>query len=55
VCAEAHANDAPVEDLVAVLRHASVARSNAPIDAPRDSRYDSALLVLLALYYEPAG
>jgi len=52
VCAEAHANDAPVEELVAVLRRASVALSTAPPDSPRDSRYDSALLVLLALYYK---
>jgi hypothetical protein len=52
VCAEAHANDAPVEDIVAVLRLASVAMPNTPIDTPRDSRYDSALLLLLALYYE---
>jgi hypothetical protein len=51
VCAEAHANDVPVEDLVAVLRGTSVSVSSAP-DAPRDSRYDSALLLLLALYYK---
>jgi hypothetical protein len=52
VCAEAHANDAPVEELVAVLRQASAAVSSAPADTPRDSRYDSALLLLLALYYK---
>ncbi|MEO5815446.1 MAG: hypothetical protein ABIT20_09225 [Gemmatimonadaceae bacterium] len=52
VCAEAHLNESPVEELVAVLRRASVELPNAPIGAPRDSRYDSALLVLLALYYE---
>ena len=51
VCAEAHANDAPVEDVVAVLRRAAVALPSSPNDAPRDSRYDSALLLLLALYY----
>jgi hypothetical protein len=51
VCAEAHANDVPVEDLVAVLRRASVALPAAN-GAPRDSRYDSALLLLLALYYK---
>ena len=52
VCAEAHANDSPVEDLVAVLRDASLALASAPIALPRDSRYDSALLLLLALYYK---
>ncbi|MEO8336775.1 MAG: hypothetical protein ABI664_17465 [bacterium] len=52
VCAEAHANESPVEDLVAVLRRASASLPNATIDTPRDSRYDSALLLLLALYYK---
>ncbi len=51
VCAEAHANDVSVEDLVLVLRRASSVLPNARIDVPRDSRYDSALLLLLALYY----
>jgi hypothetical protein len=52
VCAEAHANDTPVEDLVAVLRRAAVALPSTPPGTPRDSRYDSALLLLLALYYK---
>lgn len=52
VCAEAHANDCGVEEVVGVLRRASVALPNAPINAPRDSRYDSALLLLLALFYK---
>lgn len=52
VCAEAHANDAPVEELVGVLKRASVALSPSPPGTPRDSRYDSALLVLLGLYYK---
>jgi hypothetical protein len=52
VCAEAHANDTPVEDVVGVLRHASAALSSTKPGTPRDSRYDSALLVLLALYYK---
>jgi len=52
VCAEAHANDTPVEDVVAVLRRASAALSSTKPGASRDSRYDSALLVLLALYYK---
>lgn len=52
VCAEAHANLAPVEEVVGVLRSASAAMSATLPDAPRNSRYDSALLVLLALYYK---
>jgi hypothetical protein len=52
VCAEAHANDTPVEELVGVLRRASAALPSAAAGAPRDSRYDSALLLLLALYYK---
>jgi hypothetical protein len=52
VCAEAHANETPVEDVVAVLRRASIALATTRPDTPRDSRYDRALLVLLALYYK---
>lgn len=52
VCAEAHANESPVEDLVAVLRGAVVALPGTKAAAPRDSRYESALLLLLALFYK---
>jgi hypothetical protein len=52
VCAEAHANDTPVEELVAVLRGAAAALRTSDADGPRNSRYDSALLLLLALYYK---
>ena len=52
VCAEAHANESPVEDLVAVLRRAAVALPATNAGAPRDSRYESALLLLLALFYK---
>jgi hypothetical protein len=52
VCAEAHANDCPVEDLVAVLRHAVTSLPTSNGHGPRDSRYESALLLLLTLYYD---
>jgi hypothetical protein len=52
VCAEAHANESPVEDLVAVLRRAVVALPATNAGALRDSRYESALLLLLALFYK---
>ncbi|MEP6732576.1 MAG: tetratricopeptide repeat protein [bacterium] len=52
VCAEAHANDIAVEELVALLRGASISMVQPHADAPRDSRYESALLLLLALYYK---
>jgi hypothetical protein len=52
VCAEAHANDTPVEELVAVLRRAAVALPGTNGATPRDSRYESALLLLLALFYK---
>jgi hypothetical protein len=41
-----------VEDLVAVLRRAAVAPLGTKGVAPRDSRYESALLLLLALFYK---
>jgi len=52
VCAEAHANECSVEDLVAVLRRAAVALPTMQRGSTRDSRYDSALLLLLALYFK---
>lgn len=52
VCAEAHAHDIPVEELVGSLRSAAAGLPSAKNGRPRDSRFDSALLLLLALYYE---
>lgn len=51
LCKEAHANDLPVEVMVAGLRMAYDAASNVRAVATRDARYDSALLVLLSLYF----
>ena len=50
VCAEAHANEIAVEELVGALRHA--AGGSARGARVRDSRFDRALLLLLALYFK---
>lgn len=52
VCAEAHANEIPVEELVGALRHAAAGSNGVKAARVRDSRFDSALLLLLALYYK---
>lgn len=46
VCADAHANDVPIEAVIASLRDAHGGETGMP-----DSRLDRAMLVLLALYY----
>ena len=51
LCEEAHANDLPVEAMVSGLKQAYDAVTDARPVAARDARYDSALLVLLSLYF----
>lgn len=48
---EAHANELPVETMVAELKAAYDAVAGTPPATARDTRYDSALLLLLALYF----
>ena len=51
LCEEAHTSDLPVEAMVAGLKTAYDAVADARPVTPRDARYDSALLVLLSLYF----
>ena len=51
LCEEGHARDMPLEAIVAGLKLAYDAVADARPVAPRDTRYDSALLVLLSLYF----
>lgn len=51
LCEEGHARGMPVEAIVAGLKLAYDAVADTPPVAPRDTRYDSALLVLLSLYF----
>ena len=51
LCEEAHGNDLPVEAMVSGLKQAYDAVTDARPVAARDARYDSALLVLLSLYF----
>ena len=51
LCEEGHARHMPVEAIVAGLKLAYDAVADARPVAPRDTRYDSALLVLLSLYF----
>lgn len=51
LCEETHANDLPVEAMVSGLKMAYDAAADARPLTARDARYDSALLVLLSLYF----
>lgn len=51
LCAEAHANEIPVEELVAELKRAS-RTPGARRTSARHARHDRALLVLLRLYFK---
>ena len=51
LCEEAHANDLPVEAIVSGLKMAYDAVEQARPLTARDSRYDSALLLMLSLYF----
>lgn len=51
LCEEAHANALPVEAMVAGLKTAYDAATDTRPAASRDARYDSALLVLLSLFF----
>ncbi|MEP6989313.1 MAG: hypothetical protein ABJA80_00170 [bacterium] len=52
LCAEAHEAALPLEGLVGALKQAYDAIPSPRRQGGRDTRYDSALLVLLALYYK---
>ena len=52
LCAEAHANDIALEPLVLALKQAYRAMPRSPRPLARDTRYDNALLILLALYFK---
>lgn len=52
LCAEAHANAISLEPLVSALKQAFGAMPASRNPAKRDARYDSALLILLALYFK---
>jgi hypothetical protein len=52
LCAEAHAKEVPLEPLVSALKQAYSAMPPSRRPAEHDTRYDSALLILLALYFK---
>ena len=52
LCAEAHANQISLEPLVSALKQAFGAMPASRRPALRDTRYDSALLLLLAMYFK---